>query len=122
MRSALIKTARRIRRRAGIRKRLVGTAERPRLAVFRSHKHIYAQLIDDLAGVTLCSASTQAKDLRGRLKYGGNASAAKVVGTLLAERAREKRIETVAFDRGGYRFHGRLKALAEAAREGGLKF
>jgi large subunit ribosomal protein L18 len=121
MKAVLVKGARRIRRKTGIRKRVVGTAQCPRLAVFRSHKHIYAQLIDDMAGVTLCSASTQSKDIRGKLKYGGNAGAAKVVGAALAERAKEKNIQSAALDRGGFKYHGRIKALADAVREGGLK-
>ncbi len=92
------------------------------MAVFRSLDHIYAQLIDDSAGKTLCAASTRDKELRGRVKSGGNCEAAKVVGTLLAERAKSKNITAACFDRGGFKFHGRLKALADAAREGGLKF
>lgn len=100
----------------------MGTAARPRLTVFRSHKHIYAQLIDDERGVTLCSASTQSKALRGQVKYGGNTAAAKMVGAALAEQAKAKKIVEVCFDRNGYRYHGRLKGLADAAREAGLKF
>lgn len=103
-----------------IRKKVAGTAERPRLCVFRSLNHIYAQIIDDGKGVTLCSASTVEKDQKE--KAGGNIEAAKTVGKLIAERAREKGIETVVFDRGGYLYHGRVKSLAEAAREAGLKF
>ena len=105
-----------------IRKRLRGTAEQPRLSVFRSSKHIYAQLIDDLSGVTLATASTRAPDLRGSVTYGGNIKAAVEVGKKLAEVAKEKGISQAAFDRGHYRYHGRIKALADAAREGGLKF
>lgn len=117
-----IKVVRRNRRRRGLKKRIRGTAERPRLAVFRSAKHIYAQIVDDEAGVTLCSASTRGKALAGEVPSGGNKAAAKVVGTALAEQAKAKNIESVCFDRSGYRFHGRLKELADAAREGGLKF
>ncbi len=103
-----------------IRKHMAGAAERPRLAVFRSLNHTYAQVIDDVAGRTLVSASTRDKDLKG--SYGGNIAAAKKVGEALARRAKEAGIEQVVFDRGGHRYHGRVKALAEAAREGGLKF
>ena len=103
-----------------IRAKVRGTADRPRLAVYRSTKHIYAQVVDDLAGQTLASASTREGDLKG--SYGGNAGAAGKVGELLANRAKEAGIESVVFDRGGHRYHGRVKALADAAREGGLKF
>jgi len=113
---------RRLRRKRGIRKRIHGTGERPRLTVFRSAKHIYAQIIDDDRGVTLCEASTRGKDLREKIAYGGNISAAKVIGAALAERAVAKGIASVCFDRNGFRFHGRLKGLAEAVKEGGLKF
>ena len=112
-----------------IRKRVRGTEERPRLTVFRSSKHIYAQLIDDLSGVTLAAARSLVPDVRGSLPqsaksrpYGGNVKAAAQVGRALAERAKEKGITKAAFDRGHYRYHGRVKALAEAAREGGLQF
>ncbi len=101
-----------------IRKNLSGTAERPRLNVFRSNKNIYAQLIDDVAGVTLASASTLDSDVSGESKV----EQAAAVGRLVAERAKEKNITTVVFDRGGYQYHGRVKALAEAARENGLDF
>lgn len=103
-----------------IRKKVAGSAERPRLAVYRSLNHIYAQLIDDGAGQTLAAASTTEAPLRGGT--GGNVAAAREVGKLIAERAREKGIEQVVFDRGGYIYHGRVKSLAEAAREAGLKF
>lgn len=103
---------------ARIRRKLAGSAERPRLNVYRSLSHIYAQIIDDSKGETLISAST----LAAKLKTGGNVTAAREVGKLVAERAREKGIESVVFDRGGYLYHGRVKALAEAAREAGLKF
>lgn len=109
-------------RKRRIRGKLRGTAQRPRLAIFRSARHIYAQIIDDDLGHVLASASTLEKELRGSLKTGGNEDAAKEVGKLIAERAVRQNIEMVAFDRGGFKFHGRLKALAEAAREGGLKF
>ncbi|MGD2108388.1 MAG: 50S ribosomal protein L18 [Phycisphaerae bacterium] len=122
MGSQELKTKRRVRRKRGIRKRVFGTAERPRLSVFRSLKHIYAQIIDDDRGVTLCEASTRDKGLRDEIKHGGNIEAAKQVGGSLAQRAKSKQIEAVCFDRNGYRFHGRVKALADAAREAGLKF
>ena len=117
-----IKVTRRERRKRGLRKRNRGTADRPRLAVFRSGHHIYAQIINDEAGVTLCSASTRAKAVRDNVEQGGNKAAAKIVGTALAEQAKAKNIEAVCFDRSGYKFHGRVKELADAAREGGLKF
>ena len=110
------------RRRNHVRRLIRGTSERPRLTVFRSSKHIYAQLIDDLSGVTLVAASSKIKDLRGQIPYGGNIKAAAVVGTRLAEVAKGKGISAAAFDRGHYRYHGRIKALAEAARKGGLQF
>jgi large subunit ribosomal protein L18 len=102
-----------------IRRKLAGTPERPRLAVFRSVSHIYAQVIDDTAGRTLAAASSVDKD--GRTN-GGNVAAAKAIGKLVAQRAKEKGIASVVFDRGGYRYHGRVKALADAAREAGLEF
>ncbi len=105
-----------------VRRKVSGTADRPRLNVYRSLKHIYAQLIDDQAGITLVSASSLEPGLRNQLSPSGNSAAAKVVGERLAERAREKGIEQVLFDRGGYLYHGRVKALAEGARENGLKF
>src|SRR6266850_6847492 len=105
-----------------IRKRLVGAPERPRLAVYRSNKHIYAQVIDDSKGTTLTAASTLDVDSKKDVKHGGNIAAAKAVGKLVAQRAKAKGIETVLFDRGGYLYHGRVKALAEGAREAGLKF
>jgi large subunit ribosomal protein L18 len=107
-----------------IRKKLRGTTERPRLAVFRSVAHIYAQVIDDSKGVTLVSASSIEKDVVGPagIKTGGNVSAAKEIGRKVAERAKEQGIARVVFDRGGYLYHGRVKALAEAAREAGLEF
>jgi large subunit ribosomal protein L18 len=111
-----------LRRRNHVRRKIVGTAERPRLSVFRSSKHIYAQLIDDLNGVTLATASSAAPGVRAALPYGGNVKAAAVVGKELAETAKTKGISKAAFDRGHYRYHGRVKALADAAREGGLQF
>ena len=107
----------RLRRHRRVRGKISGTAERPRLAVFRSSKHIYAQIIDDVAGVTLASASTMDKDFEG---FGGNIEAATKVGNAVAKKALEKGITTVVFDRGGVVYHGRVKALAEGAREGGL--
>ena len=107
----------RLRRHRRVRGKISGTAERHRLAVFRSSKHIYAQIIDDVAGVTLASASTMDKDFEG---FGGNIEAATKVGNAVAKKALEKGITTVVFDRGGFVYHGRVKALAEGAREGGL--
>ena len=109
----------RLKRHARVRAKISGTPERPRLNVFRSAKHIYAQLIDDVNGVTLASANTLEKGFEGAT---GNAEAAKKVGVVLAERAKAKGIEQVVFDRGGYVYHGRVAALAEGAREGGLQF
>ena len=109
----------RMRVHSRIRKKIQGTGERPRLNIFRSLNHIYAQIIDDVNGVTLVSASSLDKEIR---KAGGNASGAKSVGTEIAKRAKSKGIETVVYDRGGYNYHGRVKVLAEAAREAGLKF
>ena len=110
------------RRKWSIRKDLFGTPERPRMSVFRSDKHLYVQLIDDHAGKTLAAVGTTAQEVRGDLKNGGNIAAAKLVGKAIAAKAKEIGIEKVAFDRGGRRYHGRIKALADAAREGGLKF
>jgi large subunit ribosomal protein L18 len=119
-----IKTKEDVRRRiqARIRKKIAGTPERPRLVVFRSQSHIYAQVVDDDAGRTLCAASSLDKDLRSSMKRGANVSAAKAVGQLIASRAKDKGISAVVFDRGGFHYHGRIKALADAARESGLKF
>ena len=105
-----------------IRRKVAGTTARPRLAVFRSVSHIYAQLIDDSKGSTLVSASSLEKSNRVSFKTGGNLDAAKSIGRAVAERAKEKGIRSVVFDRGGYLYHGRIKALAEAAREAGLEF
>jgi large subunit ribosomal protein L18 len=107
---------------ARMRKRVIGTAERPRLCVHRSARHIRAQVIDDASARTLASASSLDKDVRAQLRGGGNVAASKVIGKIIAERARAKGIEKVVFDRGGYQYHGRVQALAEAAREAGLKF
>ena len=107
------------RRRARVRRKLRGTPERPRLSVYRSNKYIYAQVVDDIEGVTVAAASSQEPDLRSdRL----NIETAAKVGTLVADRAKEAGITSVVFDRGGYKYHGRLKALADAAREAGLEF
>ncbi len=119
---ALSKEQSRIKRHQRIRKRLQGTGEKPRLSVYKSLNHIYAQLIDDTAGKTLLSASTLEKDIRTSLKHGGNLEAAKKVGAILAQKALGKKITNVVFDRAGYRYHGCVKALADAAREQGLKF
>ncbi len=110
------------RRKVSIRKRIHGTAERPRLSVFRSTKHIYAQLVDDSAGHTLASASTLSPELREREGCGGNRTAAEAVGQLIAQKAGENSITQVVFDRNGYLYHGRIKALADAARKAGLDF
>ena len=111
--------AQRIKRHKRVRSKISGTPEMPRLNVIRSEANIYAQVIDDVSGKTLVSASSLDKDIQG---YGGNIAAAAAVGRLVAERAKAKGIETVVFDRGGYLYHGRVKALAEGAREGGLQF
>jgi large subunit ribosomal protein L18 len=113
---------RRLRRQRHVRKRLFGTVERPRLAVFRSSKHIYAQVINDDTGATLASASTLDADVRTEQPYGGNKSAASVVGRLVAERAKQAGIDKICFDRRSYKYHGRVQALADAAREAGLQF
>jgi large subunit ribosomal protein L18 len=105
-----------------IRNRFSGTAERPRLAVFRSNNHVYAQVIDDVAGKTLVSASTLEKDIKAELENTDDTAAATKIGDVVAKRALEKGIKTVVFDRGGYIYHGKVKALAEAAREAGLEF
>ena len=111
-----------LRRRRHVRRRVRGSAERPRLTVFRSLKHIYCQLIDDISGKTLASPSTKDKQLSGEVSYGGNVEAAKVVGKAIAERAQAAGFKAVCFDRGHYKYHGRVAALADAAREGGLDF
>jgi large subunit ribosomal protein L18 len=113
---------RRLRRQRHVRKRLHGTPERPRLAVFRSSKHIYAQVINDDTGTTLASASTLDPEIRGQQAYGGNKAAATIVGRVVAERARRAGIDKICFDRRSYNYHGRVQALADAAREAGLQF
>ena len=120
--SALDRASERNRIHLRIRRKIAGTAERPRLCVFRSLNHMYAQIVDDTEGKTLVAASTREKGVRGEAKGSGNISSAKLVGKAIAERARAKGIEAVVFDRGGYIYHGRVKALADAAREAGLKF
>lgn len=120
MDTAKHKTVRRARRHIGIRKKIEGDGSRPRLSVYKSLTHIYAQVIDDLKGATLASASTMDKELK--LDKTGNAKAAAAVGELVAKRAVAKGVKAVAFDRGGFKYHGRIKALADAARKGGLAF
>ncbi|GIP36274.1 50S ribosomal protein L18 [Paenibacillus sp. J2TS4] len=110
----------RLKRHLRVRKKIEGTTERPRLNVFRSAKHMYVQIIDDTKGVTIVSASTMDKELK--MENGGNVEAARQVGALIAKRAKENGIEKVVFDRGGYLYHGRVQALADAAREAGLEF
>jgi large subunit ribosomal protein L18 len=105
-----------------IRNKISGSTARPRLCIYRSSKYIYAQIVDDTQGRTLVAASTAEKEVRGDLKQAGNIQASKVVGKAIAERAKAKGIELVVFDRGGYLYHGRIKAVADAARESGLKF
>lgn len=115
------RVAARTRIRSRIRRKISGSSQRPRLAVFKSHKHIYVQAIDDVSGATLASASTMEKDLRG--KFGSsNSAAAKEIGARIAKRVKEKGIDRVVFDRGGYLYHGNVKALADSARENGLEF
>ena len=116
------RNAARQKRHYRLRRYLSGTAERPRLAVFKSNKHIYAQVIDDVARHTLVASSTMEKTVAGALKSTSNIEAAKLVGADIAKKAADKGINTVVFDRGGFVFHGKIKALAEAAREAGLKF
>jgi large subunit ribosomal protein L18 len=110
------------RRRFRVRKRIRGSSERPRLCIFRSHRNLACQIIDDNSGKTLLSVGTKDKDVRGTVAYGGNKNAAQTVGKLLAERAIAAGIKAVAFDRGHYKYHGRVAALADAAREAGLSF
>ena len=110
------------RRRFRVRKRLEGTPEKPRLSVFRSHKHMACQVIDDAARKTLVAASTRDQEVRDSIGYGGNIEAAAAIGKLLAERATAAGIKRICFDRGNYQYHGRVAALADAAREGGLEF
>jgi len=117
-----VKLVRQKRRKARMKGLVRGTSERPRLRVFRSIKNIYAQIIDDTTGTTLVSASSSEKAFRASAKHGGNISAATQIGKEIAQRAAAKGITQIAFDRGGYKYHGRIKALAQAARDGGLKF
>ena len=112
----------RLKRHRSLRKRVVGMPERPRLAVFRSHKHLVAQVINDLENKTLFGCSTQSPALRSQAKRGGNVAAAQQLGQALAAEAIKRGVKRVVFDRGGYRYHGRIKALADAARQGGLEF
>jgi large subunit ribosomal protein L18 len=118
----LSKDAHRRRVHSRVRTRIVGTPERPRLCVYRSLEHIYAQIIDDRNGRTLVSASSVDKESKKNLKGGGNIASAKAVGKFIAERAKSAGVSKVVFDRGGYKYHGRVKALADAAREAGLQF
>ncbi len=118
----LSKDAHRRRVHARVRTRLVGTPERPRLNVYRSMSHIYAQVIDDRGGRTIVSASSVDKETKKNLKGGGNIASAKAVGKVIADRAKAAGVTQVVFDRGGYKYHGRVKALADAAREAGLQF
>jgi large subunit ribosomal protein L18 len=110
------------RKQLSIRNKISGTAEKPRLTVYRSNNNIFAQLVDDVNAVTLVSASTIDKEMKAEVKHGGNLESAKMVGKKIAERAVAKGIETVVFDRSGYKYTGRIQALADAAREAGLKF
>lgn len=112
----------RLRRRFRVRKPLRGTAERPRLSVFRTHKHIYAQIIDDASGKTLASASSVDRQIREAVGFGGNKQAAEAIGRAVAERARAAGVTKVCFDRGSFKYHGRVAALADAARAAGLEF
>ena len=116
------KNKRRLKRRKGIRKKVFGVTERPRLSIFRSSKNIFCQIIDDTTGNTLASASTLTKDVRGKLSYGGNIKAAELVGQRIAEEASKIGVSKIVFDRGGYKYHGRIKALADSARANNLEF
>lgn len=116
------KNQERLRRHTRVRKKVSGTGETPRLCVYRSLNHIYAQIIDDTKGVTVCAASTMEKEVKAQIKDMNKTDAAKVVGKVVAERAAEKGVKCVVFDRGGYLYTGRVQALADAAREGGLNF
>lgn len=112
----------RLKRHRRIRKRVVGTAEKPRLSVHRSHQNLFLQIIDDVKGETLVGISTQDPEFRKQVSYGGNLKAAAALGEVLAQRAKSKGITRIVFDRGGYLYHGRVRAVAEAARKGGLEF
>ena len=120
MNRSQLKVHQRARRKRGIRKRIFGVPSKPRMSVFRSAKHIYAQIVDDLSGKTLASASTVEKE--GKVDQGGNCKAAETVGVTIAKRAVQAGVTEIVFDRNGFRYHGRIKALADAARKGGLKF
>ena len=111
-----------LRRKSRVRRKVQGTAERPRLNVFRSNKHMYAQIIDDISGHTYVAVSTLSPEVKGVVKYTGNIEAAKQVGVVMAQKCLEKQITKVVFDRSGFLFHGRVKALAQSARESGLQF
>ena len=116
------KLRKRTRRHLRIRRKVIGTSERPRLSVYRSLNHIYCQIINDIEGKTLAAASTQSPDVRSQIKYGGNVNAAEIVGKKIAEEAKNKGIAKVIFDKGGYKYHGRIRALAESARRHNLSF
>ncbi len=120
--SSKLKAKRRLRRKRHVRHHVSGTPARPRMSVYRSVAHIYVQLIDDEGGNTICAASTMDKEVRDSLSTKGNCDAAKAVGAKLAERAQAAGLKSVVFDRNGFKYHGRVKALADAAREGGLEF
>ncbi len=122
MKASTQKIVRRERRKLRVRRKVTGTGDRPRLTVFRSHKNIYAQLIDDTVGKTLVAASTMEKALKASLSGSGNKAAATAVGTSLAQKATQAGIKKAVFDRNGYRYHGRIRELADAARKGGLEF
>jgi large subunit ribosomal protein L18 len=117
------KKANRLKRKRRVRKKIEGSSERPRLTVFKTARHIYAQLIDDSNGITLLSASTISKDIKSKAKgIGGNIKGAKLIGETLGKKGKQKGVEEIVFDRNGFLYHGRIKALADAARENGLKF
>jgi large subunit ribosomal protein L18 len=117
------KKANRLKRKRRVRKKIEGSSERPRLTVFKTARHIYAQLIDDSNGITLLSASTISKDIKSKAKgIGGNIKGAKLIGETLGKKGKQKGVEEIVFDRNGFLYHGRIKALADAARESGLKF
>lgn len=122
MNVAKVRRESRLKRQVRVRKKIMGTPARPRLCIFRSSKHIYAQIIEDSTGATLASASTVVKEVGAGLKHGGNVEAAKAVGKAIAEKALARDIKQVVFDRNGFLYHGRVKALADAAREAGLSF
>ena len=122
MSSLALKKMAHLKRKIRVRKKIKGTSERPRLNVYRSARHIYAQIIDDTTGVTLVAASTVQSEVVDALKYSGNIEAARQVGAIIAKRALENNIQTVVFDRNGFLYHGRVKALADSARENGLRF